>query len=172
MAKRKAKQSKEEVLLAKKTRILKARHIAFICAEINSKRLPNGRLRRGEINKALKEHKTVSPWITIDLIKKGLKKDYAQPVATNIVSNISDLTGDTPNDVSPSTEEEPNDTPPFPPITIAAADASSSSKKVGRPRGTTVKAIKERSLKDEVLVNEITTEWAKIKQDGWRLTRL
>jgi len=91
MAKRKAKQSKEEVLLAKKTRILKARHIAFICAEINSKRLPNGRLRRGEINKALKEHKTVSPWITIDLIKKGLKKDYAQPVATNIVSKSQTL---------------------------------------------------------------------------------
>ena len=51
MAKRKAKQSKEEVVLAKKTRVLKARHIPYICADINSKQLLNGQLRRGEINK-------------------------------------------------------------------------------------------------------------------------
>jgi hypothetical protein len=72
MAKQKAKKSKEEIASATKTKALKARHIAFICAEINSKRLPNVHLRRGEIEKALKKHKLIIPWITIDLI---IKKD-------------------------------------------------------------------------------------------------
>ena len=170
MAKRKAKNTKEEIASARKTRALKARHIAYICAEINSKRLPNGRLRRGELEKALKEHKPIIPWITIDLIKKGLKKDSGQTSITTAISDLTDSTGASSHDDISQTEIEPNNAP-LPPVTIAAvgtteaASTNASSRKVGRPRGTTVKATKERSLKEEALVNEITTEWAKVKQD-------
>jgi hypothetical protein len=132
--------------------------------------LLNGRLRRGELEKALKEHKPIIPWITIDLIKKGLKKDSGQTSITTAISDLTDSTGASSHDDISQTEIEPNNAP-LPPVTIAAvgtteaASTNASSRKVGRPRGTTVKAMKERSLKEEALVNEITTEWAKVKQD-------
>jgi len=163
MAKQKAKKAKEEIAAARKTKVLKARHIAFICAEINSKRLPSGRLRRGELEKVLKEQKPIFPWITIDLIKKGLKK-YSGESTTTITTTISDLTDFTASspdtDISPTSDVEPNNAP-LPPVAIAAVEVSSngaSSKKGGRPRGTTIKAKKEKSVKAEGLVNEIATE--------------
>ena len=108
MAKRKAKNTKKEIASARKTRALKARHIAYICAEINSKRLPNGRLRRGELEKALKEHKPIIPWITIDLIKKGLKKDSPHTSITTTISDLTDSTGASSHDDISQTEIEPN----------------------------------------------------------------
>jgi hypothetical protein len=152
MAKQKAKKSKEEIASARKTKAIKARHIAFICAEINSKQLPNGRLRRGELAKALKEHKPIIPWITIDLIKKGLKKDSGGGTTT-ITTTISDLTDSTASDISPTSEVQPNNTPPYPPVTIAtgATEASfngATSKKGGRPHGTQ----RRRAVNNEIIV--------------------
>ena len=108
MAKRKAKNTKKEIASARKTRALKARHIAYICAEINSKRLPNGRLRRGELEKALKEHKPIIPWITIDLITKGLKKDLrgSNTTITTTISDLTDFTASSPDtDISPTKDK-------------------------------------------------------------------
>jgi len=161
MAKQKAKVSKEEVASRRKTKAVKARHIAYICAEINGNRLPNGRLRRGAITTALNEHKMAIPWITVDLIKKGLQKSTTD--STIITRAISDVTDPTYGS-SPGTEQDPS----VPPSTIAAetieaASTGPSTKKVGRPRGTTVKAKKEKSEKEEALVNEIATEWMSAK---------
>ena len=171
-AKQRAKKSKEDIASARKTRVIKARHVAYICAEINSRRLPSGRLRRGELEKALKEHKPVVPWITIDLIKKGLNKDSIESTTT-ITTTISDLTDGTASspdtDISPTSDVDPNNAP-LPPVTITAVELASNgtgttSKKGGRPRGTTMKAKREKSLKEEALVNEIATEWTKVKQE-------
>ena len=122
MAKQKAKESKEEIASRRTTKVIKARHIAYICAKINGNRLPNGRLRRGAITKALNEHKRAIPWVTVDLIKKGLKK--STPVSTTITRAISDLTDPTYGS-SPNTETEQDNA--IPPSTIAAETVEATS---------------------------------------------
>ena len=58
----------------KATRALKARHVASICAELESKRTSTGRIPRGEILRVFNVNKPVYTWLTMDIIKKRFKK--------------------------------------------------------------------------------------------------
>jgi len=113
----------------------------------------------------LKEHRPLVPWITIDLIKKGLKKAIGGS-NTTITTNISDLTESTASNISPAAEVGPTNSPLPPPATEDSTSSNATSKKGGRPRGTTLKSKREKSIKAEELVNDITTEWMKVKKEN------
>ena len=59
---------------AKAIKELKARHLTSICAEIENLQSTNGRIPKGEISNAYEKNKPIYAWLTIDIIKKCLKK--------------------------------------------------------------------------------------------------
>jgi hypothetical protein len=73
---------------------LKARHIACLCSEIESKRSANGRISRGVIQKVVDDNKLIYTWLTVDILKKGLKKCTKSNSYNNVttITDISDLT--------------------------------------------------------------------------------
>jgi hypothetical protein len=110
----KKKQKKKTVTKAKDvaavraTHALKARHLSAICAEIECQRcIASGRIPRGVITKALEANKPIYTWLTIDLIKKALKKSKGTLSAS--LETISDLTEATTAD---NTVDTANNIPP------------------------------------------------------------
>ncbi len=53
---------------------LKDRHLASVCAEIESKQTSKGCIPKGEVTKVFNDYKPIYSWLTIDILKKGLKK--------------------------------------------------------------------------------------------------
>ena len=70
----KTNNKKADAAAAKAKKGLKARHVAYVCADIESHRNSKGKIPWGIMQKVFNEHKEVVPWLTIDLVKKGLKK--------------------------------------------------------------------------------------------------
>ena len=71
----KTNNKKGEAAATKAKRALKAKHVAFVCADIESHCGSNGRIPRGVMQRVFGEHKEIYTWLTIDLVKKGLKKE-------------------------------------------------------------------------------------------------
>ena len=90
----KTTKKKGEAAAAKAKRALKARHVAFVCAEIETHRGSNGRIPRGVMQRVFEEHKEIYPWMTVDLVKKGLTKTKKNEVVIT-ETTISDLTNPT-----------------------------------------------------------------------------
>ncbi len=51
----------------KASKALKDRHLASVCAEIDSKRSSKGRIPKGEITKVFNDYKPIYSWLTIDI---------------------------------------------------------------------------------------------------------
>lgn len=93
---------------SKATKALKARHLESVCAEIESRRSSTGRIPRGEITRVLNENQPIYTWLTIDIIKKALKKSKGR--SNGNLETISDLTE--PTIVSAEAIVGPNIPPP------------------------------------------------------------
>jgi hypothetical protein len=147
-----------DAALRKSIREQKARHLRSICAEIESLRASNGRIPRGELVRVLNEKKPIYNWLTVDLIKKELKKLKGSN-AINMITVISDLTDDT----SPQLIAFDNVPPPsnISMISEPPDDAFDfvKNKKGGRPKGSTIQASREKQEQTERLINEIVIEW-------------
>jgi hypothetical protein len=91
----KTNNKKAEAAAAKAKRALKARHVAFVCAEIETHRGSNGRIPRGVMQRVFEEHREIYPWMTVDLVKKGLKKTKKNEVVITGTTILSDLTNPT-----------------------------------------------------------------------------
>ncbi len=73
--KKKNVKTREDLAAARATRALKARHLASISGEIDCQRCKDtGRIPGGVILKVLNANKEIYTWLTIDLIRKALKK--------------------------------------------------------------------------------------------------
>jgi len=159
--------SKSTVVVDKATRVLKARHLESVCAEIESLRGANGRIPRGEMTKVYEQNKAIYSWLTIDIIKKCLKKrkDKGPTPDTTI---ISDLTDDSTNDPPPL--DNPPNVPPPSSIGVNQTlqnDSCDSRKKGGRPKGATIRASRDKAEQTEVLIQEIASEWSeKVKANS------
>jgi hypothetical protein len=99
-----ASTSKSSIKVDKATRALKARHLDSVCAEIESLRASNGRIPRGELMKVYEQNNAIYSWLTIDIIKKCLKKRRENPVTldTTIISDLTEDSGATPTDNPPN----------------------------------------------------------------------
>ncbi len=88
----------------KATRTLKARNLDSVCAEIESLRASNGQIPRVELMKVYEQNKAIYSWLTIDIIKKCLKKRRENPVTldTTIISDLTEDSGATPTDNPPN----------------------------------------------------------------------
>ncbi len=71
---KKASKATNHAKSTKASRALKAHHVASICAEIESSRTSTGHIPRGEILRVFYINKPVYTWLTMDIIKKRLKK--------------------------------------------------------------------------------------------------
>ena len=158
-----------EAAAAKAKRVLKAKHVAYVCADIESHRGSNGLIPRGVMQRVFEQHKEIYPWMTIDLVKKGLKKTKKDgAIVTD--STISDLTNPTFED----TNQESNEPAEPPPMNITINHGlqlppETSKSKGGRPRCTTLKALREKEAKREALINDIATSWSeKMEQEKSR----
>ena len=170
-APKKASKAAKASATAKATRELKARHLASLCAEIESKRSASGRIPRGEISKVFNEQKPIYTWLTMDIIKKGLKraKGSKTSVLDTVMSDLTEDTGDFPalNDVSniPPPSSIGFSQPPPSPTEIK-------NKKGGRPTGATLRASREKRQRQELLINDIATEWSeKVKLAEGRMKK-
>jgi len=157
----KTNNKKGEAAAAKAKRALKAKHVAFVCADIESHRGSNGRIPRGVMQRVFGEHKEIYTWLTIDLVKKGLKKRNNEE-ADKIEEAISDLTNPT---FEGSTSQESRAPAAPPPMNISIIQdeelpPQTSKPKIGRPRGTTMKATMEKEAKKEALIIDITSSWS------------
>ena len=74
IAKMKGKNKNIKKKAKRSVKALKARHVACLCSEIESKRSANGRILRGVIQKVVDDNKLIYTWLTVDILKKGLKK--------------------------------------------------------------------------------------------------
>jgi hypothetical protein len=90
---KKGESSKKNHAVSKATMALKARHLESVCAEIESRRSAKGRIPRGEITRVFNANKPIYTWLTIDIIKKALKKCKGR-TNSNIetISDLSDAT--------------------------------------------------------------------------------
>jgi hypothetical protein len=107
------------------------------------------------------EHREIYTWLTIDLVKKGLKKRKIEE-ADKIEEAISDLTNPT---FEGSTSQESDEPAAPPPMNISIIQdeelpPQTSKPKVGRPRGTTMKATMEKEAKKEALIIDIASSWS------------
>lgn len=110
------------------SKALKDRYLASVCAEIESKRTSKGRIPKGEVTKVFNDYKPIYSWLTIDILKKGLKKFKGKK---NALDNtiISDLTEDSGSNQS---SDDVLIIPP--PISIGFVAASENdNNKGGRP---------------------------------------
>ena len=160
-----ANNKKREAAAAKARKALRVKHASLVCAEIESHRGLNGRIPRGIIQKVFTEHKHVYTWLTIDVVKKGLEKSKKNEVVLTetAISDLSNPTFDSqdsnePAAVPPAIIQE-QELPPELPL-------ETSKPKGGRPRGTTMKALREKEAKKEALINDIATTWsAKVEEE-------
>lgn len=161
--KKKNVKTKEDVAFARATRALKARHLASICGEIDCQRCKDtGRIPRGVILNVLNANKGIYTWLTIDLIKKALKKFKGS--VTGSLETISDLTDDSPipNNVEQNTSNVP------PPYTIGF-DETIPKKKAGCPKGSSIESGRQNEMKREALINDIALAWEeKVKSSNGR----
>jgi hypothetical protein len=70
----KTNNKKQAADAAKARKVLKARHVAYVCAEIERHRNPEGKIPWGVVQKVYSKHKELLSWLTLDLVKKGLQK--------------------------------------------------------------------------------------------------
>ena len=165
----KTTKKKNEAAAAKGQRALRAKHVSYVCAEIETHRGSNGRIPRGVMSKVFEEHKQIYPWMTINLIKKGLMKSKLNETPPINDSSISDLTMPTfADDINQLTNNDPAQPPP---LNIGINQGpqlpqETSKAKGGRPRGTTLKALREKEAKRELLINDIASSWSeKVEQE-------
>jgi hypothetical protein len=150
----KTNNKKAEAAAAKAKKGLKARHVAYVCADIESHRNSKGKIPWGIMQKVFNEHKEVVPWLTIDLVKKGLKKRKENKTQDNNkdTSTMSDLT----NPTFDGSNQESNQPDAPPPRNIAVSlepelPPETSKSKGGRPRGTTLRASMEKRSQERGL---------------------
>jgi hypothetical protein len=67
------KASAENIPAKQSVKELKARHVPCLCSEIERKRSANGRIPQGVIQKVANDNKVMYTWLTVDVLKKGLR---------------------------------------------------------------------------------------------------
>ena len=94
--------------------LLRARHLASICAEAESLRGANGQTPKGAISQIYELNKQVYNWLSIYIIKKCLKKRKALKDIpggllkdTTIISDLTDDSNAQDNVVPPCTTIPP-----------------------------------------------------------------
>jgi len=159
----KTNNKKQAADAAKARKVLKARHVAYVCAEIERHRNPEGKIPWGVVQKVYSKHKELLSWLTLDLVKKGLQKRKGN--VTNVINtttSISDLT----NPTFDNSNQESNEQALFPPMDISITHeeedlpTETSKAKGGRPKGTTIKASIEKEAKTDALIMDIASCWS------------
>lgn len=150
------KRSENTSIKCKVTKELRARHLASICAELESLRGANGRIPKGALSQVYNLNKRVYDWLSVDIIKKCLNKRKSKESGGVILNTtiISDLTDDS----NPIVNVVP------PPTTIGTTvlnDVTNIPKKGGRPKGSTILASRAKAEQIELLKNQITAEWGR-----------
>jgi hypothetical protein len=160
------KKKREIASKCKATRELRARHLASLCAEFESLRGANGRIPRGALSQIISLNKGVYNWLTIDILKKSLKKrDYSkdqlrEPIKdTAIISDLTDDKYNAQSNVGPSVNN-------IPPPTIVGTNALQNitnviPKRGGHPKGATIVASRAKIEQRELLLDESTADWSK-----------
>jgi hypothetical protein len=160
------KRKREITSKCKAARELRARHLASLCAEVESLRGANGQIPRGALSQILSLNKGVYNWLTIDILKKSLKKrDYSkdqlrEPIKdTAIISDLTDDKYNAQSNVGPSVNN-------IPPPTIVGTNALQNitnviPKRGDHPKGATIVASRAKIKQRELLIDEIITEWSK-----------
>ena len=118
------------------------------------------------MTKVYEQNKAIYSWLTIDIIKKCLKKRKDKgPTPDSTI--ISDLTDDTTND-PPPLDNPPNIPPPSNiGVNEPLQNDSGIHKKGGRPKGATICASREKAKQTAVLIQEIASEWSeKVKANS------
>jgi hypothetical protein len=165
--KRPIQTKQQDAATCKAAKELRARHLASLCAEVESLRGANGRIPRGALSQVLQINKAVYSWLTVDILKKSLKKRNecdAKPGDTSVINTtiISDLTE----------SDQSNGNPPdcnIPPPAIVGTTTTNvmqditneSRKRGGRPKGATIVASQAKAKQTALLIEEITSEWSK-----------
>jgi hypothetical protein len=124
--------------------------------------------------KVNEQNKAIYSRLTIDIIKKCLKKRRENPVAldTTIISDLTEDSGATPTDNPPN----------LPPPSLIGVNNDQISDTVteapkrngGRPKGATVRASREKEEQMSRLINEIASEWnekVKVKPEKGRMKK-
>ncbi len=149
---------------SKATKELSARHLASICAEVESLRGANGRIPRGAFSQILNLNKEVYSWLTKDIKKKCLKKrEFSKDKSgalikdTSIISDLTDEEYNAQRNESPAPDNIP---PPTIVGTAALHDITNVvPKRGGRPKGATIIASHAKTEQRELLLDQITAEW-------------
>jgi hypothetical protein len=151
---------------AKTTKDLKAHWLASICTEIvESLRASNGWISKGEITKVYEQNKLIYSWLSIDIVKKWLKKWKVEKNLDNTV--ISDLAD---NSIVANVTVDTSTLSPSPPSSIGISDEPHSNsdnimKKGGHSKGATMHASCEKEEQKE----HLKTEWSEKERfvSGW-----
>jgi hypothetical protein len=157
----KKKASAENTAVKRSVKALKARHVACLCSEIESKRSANGHIPWGVIQKVVDDNKLIYTWLTVDILKKGLKKYTKSNSSNNIttITYISDLTNES---VFTDANGEVNPVPAVVGISHESHSQnleSHSEKRGGGPKGSTIQAARDKAKRKEELLNDIATSW-------------
>jgi hypothetical protein len=155
------KPSAENVAAKRSAKALKARHVACLCSEIESKRSASGLIPRGVIQKLINDNKLIYSWLTVDILKKGLKQYMKSNSSNNNVTiiDISDLTNES------AFMDDNGEVNPVPAIVGVSNEPPSQNllshcpKKGGRPKGSTLQAARDNAKRKEELLNDIATSW-------------
>jgi hypothetical protein len=156
---KKAAKAAKAAATAKATRELKAPHLASVCAEVKSERTASGRIPKEEISKAFSAQMPIYTWLTMAIIKKGLKRVKGSKTGAldTVISYLTEET-DFPQleDVSHLTNIPPpsfigfNQPPPSP--------TENKNKKGVHTTGVMFCASCEKREGQELLINDIAAE--------------
>ena len=157
----KKKASADNTAAKRSAKALKARHVACLCSEIESKRSANGRIPRGVIQKVVNDNKLIYTWLTVDILKKGLKKYTRSSSSTNNVTTITDISDLTNESFCPDPNGEVNPVPAVVGVSHESSQnlESHNEKRGGRPKGSTIQAARDKAKRKEELLNDIATSW-------------
>ena len=162
-----AKKKASDTVAKRSAKALKTWHVARLCAQVESQRLANGRIPRGTITKVVDDNKPIYTWLTIDIIKKGLKKQSKRGALNKsaTITDISDLTDDTAPTNSPDAVIPLPDIVGIPNPDEQPIVNSDTTKKAGRSKGSTIQASRDNDRKKVALINDIATSWKNVAEE-------
>jgi hypothetical protein len=107
------------------------------------------------------DNKLIYTWLTVDILKKGLKK-YMKSNSSNNITTITDISDSTNESVFTDANGEVN---PVPAVVGVSHESLSqnleihSPKRGGRPKGSTIQPARDKAKRKEELLNGIATSW-------------
>jgi hypothetical protein len=107
------------------------------------------------------DNKLIYNWLTVDILKKGLKKYTKSNSSTNNGTTITDISDLTNECFCPDCNGEVNPVPAVVGISHESSQylESHSEKRGGRPKGSTIQAARDKAKRKEELLNDIATSW-------------